>query len=308
MGLWFSRTAGPEAGNFYGQRGNAMSKRDFIYARRWNVFLITAGSIIQAIGFKAVAIQHGFVPSGLFGVAALVNYVTDTLNAGIWFMILNVPMFVLAYVFITKRFLAYSFLAMIVTSVAFMLIDFSIAINDQLYAAVTFGVLAGTGAGIVLRSLGSNGGLDVIAVMLTQRYNIGIGKTYFFFNFILFSFSFASLDNDLVIASLIAAFVSSVLVEYTLSMFNQRKVCFIISDRTQEISDQIIDKLKISGTFLQGVGAYKKADKRLLMVVINNIQLKRLEEIVFKTDDYALFIVENTFSVIGSTFSRRKLY
>ena len=44
------------------------------------------------------------------------------------------------------------------------------------------------------------------------------------------------------------------------------------------------------------------------MVVINNIQLKRLEEIVFTTDNYALFIVENTFNVLGSTFSRRKIY
>jgi len=43
-------------------------------------------------------------------------------------------------------------------------------------------------------------------------------------------------------------------------------------------------------------------------VVINNIQLKRLEEIVFTVDDYALFIVENTFNVLGSTFSRRKIY
>jgi len=44
------------------------------------------------------------------------------------------------------------------------------------------------------------------------------------------------------------------------------------------------------------------------MVVINNIQLKRLEEIVFTVDEHALFIVENTFNVLGSTFSKRKLY
>jgi uncharacterized membrane-anchored protein YitT (DUF2179 family) len=46
----------------------------------------------------------------------------------------------------------------------------------------------------------------------------------------------------------------------------------------------------------------------VLMVVTNNIQLKRLEEIIFTIDPHALFIVENTFNVIGSTFSRRKIY
>ena len=285
-----------------------MSLRDISYSLRWNLFLIVAGSILQAIAFKAIAVPHGFVPSGLFGLGALVKYLTGMLNAGAWYMIFNIPMFIIGYLMITRRFLGYSFVSMVVLSLAFMVIEIQIPIQNQLYAAVCFGVMAGTGAGIVLRSLGSNGGLDVIAVILTQRFNIGIGKTYFAFNFILFSFSFATLDPDLVIASLIAAFVASVSVEYSLSMFNQRKVCFIISQKNQDIAERVMDKLKIGATFLNGTGAYQKSERKLLLVVINNIQLKRLEEIVFTTDEHALFIVENTFAVIGSTFSRRKMY
>jgi uncharacterized membrane-anchored protein YitT (DUF2179 family) len=57
-----------------------------------------------------------------------------------------------------------------------------------------------------------------------------------------------------------------------------------------------------------GRGAYKKEERKVLMTVINNIQLKRLEELVFTHDPHALFIVENTFTVIGSTFARRKIY
>lgn len=283
-------------------------KRDFSYSLTWNLILIVVGSFIQAIGYKAIAIPHGFVPSGLFGVGALIAYKSGWLNAGFWYMVLNIPMFILGYMLITRRFLGYSFVAMLVISVAFMVIDFQIHIENQLYAAVCFGVILGAGAGMVLRSLGSNGGLDVVAVILNQRYNIGVGKTYFAFNFVLFSFSFASLDNDLVIASLIAAFMASVSIEYCLSLFNQRKLCLIISSQSPEIADKVMDKLKVGATFLEGMGAYKKEPRRVLMVVTNNIQLKRLEEIAFTTDPHALFIVENTFSVIGSTFSRRKMY
>ncbi|MDO3378882.1 YitT family protein [Geoalkalibacter halelectricus] len=283
-------------------------KRDFRYSLAWNLLLIVVGSFIQAIGFKAIAAHHGFVPSGLFGVAALFEYQTGFLNAGFWYLLLNIPMFILGYLLITRRFLGYSFVSMMVISLAYMVVDFHIDIQNQLYAAVVFGVIVGSGAGMVLRSLGSNGGLDVVAVILNQRYNIGVGKTYFAFNFVLFSFSFARLDNDLVIASLIAAFVASVSVEYCLSMFNQRKLCLIISNQGPEIADKVMAKLKVGATFLEGMGAYKKEPRRVLMVVTNNIQLKRLEEIAFTTDPHALFIVENTFSVIGSTFSRRKIY
>jgi uncharacterized membrane-anchored protein YitT (DUF2179 family) len=283
-------------------------KRDFSYSVTWNLILIIVGSLVQTVGFKAIAAAHGFVPSGLFGVAALIEYKTGLLNAGGWYLLLNVPMFILGYLLIGRRFLAYSFVSMLVISLGYMVIDFQLHIQNQLYAAVCFGVIVGTGAGIVLRSLGSNGGLDVVAVTLNQRYNIGVGKTYFGFNLVLFSFSFASLDNDLVIASLIAAFVAASAVEYSLSLFNQRKLCLIISSQNSDIADKVMEKLKVGATFLEGVGAYKKEPRRVLMVVTNNIQLKRLEEIAFTIDPHALFIVENTFNVIGSTFSRRKIY
>jgi uncharacterized membrane-anchored protein YitT (DUF2179 family) len=83
---------------------------------------------------------------------------------------------------------------------------------------------------------------------------------------------------------------------------------FIISDFSDYISDQIIKNLGVSSTFINGYGAYMRQPKNVLMTVINNVQLKRLEEIVFTEDDKALFIVENTFNVIGSTFSKRKIY
>ena len=284
------------------------AKDKFAYSIFWNSGLIIIGTLIQTIALKAIAIPHNFVPGGLFGVGSLIYYKTGLLNPGLLYLLLNVPMFILGYLLISRRFLYYSALAMGLITFFYQLIDFKIHIGNQLYAALVFGALLGVGAGMVLRSLGSNGGLDVAAIILNQKYNIGVGKTYFIFNFLLFALSFASLDNDLVIASMIGVFVCSASVDYVLSMFNQRKLAFIVSEKPDEIADQVMQSLKIGTTMLPALGAYRKQQKTVLMVVINNIQLKRLEEIVFTTDNYALFIVENTFSVLGSTFSRRKIY
>jgi len=283
-------------------------KSKFAYSIFWNCGLIAIGSLVQAIAYKSIAIPHQFVPGGLFGVGSLIYYKTGWLNPGLLYVLLNIPMFILGYIFISRRFLWYSALAMGLISGYYQLINFRIEIGNQLYAALVFGVLLGVGAGMVLRSLGSNGGLDVVAVILNQKFNIGVGKVYFGFNLLLFSLSFVSLDHDLVIASMIAVFVCSVAVDYCLSLFNQRKLAFIVSEKPEEIAEQVMTHLKIGTTLLPAIGAYHKKDKTVLMVVINNIQLKRLEEIVFTTDGYALFIVENTFSVLGSTFSRRKIY
>ena len=226
----------------------------------------------------------------------------------LWYVLFNIPLFVIAWKFISKRFLLYSLYAMLFFTLVYALLDVDFQIRDQLYAAITCGVLSGLGAGIVLRSLGSNGGLDVMGVLFYQKFNIGLGKFYFFFNAVLYAFSFVFFDNDLVIASMIMLFCTSFAMEYALSMFSQRKVVMIVSDKPGKISAMINREFNMGSTLLYGVGGYSGAPKQVVLTVINNIQLKRLEEIVFTLDPAALFIAENTFSVIGSNLARRKIY
>lgn len=107
---------------------------------------------------------------------------------------------------------------------------------------------------------------------------------------------------------MIMVFISSISMEKVLGLFSQRKLVIIVSNAVSAISEEMSRSLNQGGTFLHGHGVYTKSQKDVLMAVTNNIQLRKLEEIVFEHDANALFIVENTFSVIGSNFSRRKIY
>ena len=188
------------------------------------------------------------------------------------------------------------------------LIPFTIPIHDKLLAALAAGVFIGAGAGTYLHSFGSAGGSDIIAIILNQKFNVRIGRFYFYFNLVLFGLSFGFLDMDIILFSLILSFVVSMVADYFLSMFNQRKMVIIISDKSDLIAKAIFEKLSRGSTFLFGRGAYTGRRKKVIMTVVNNYQLKRLEEAVFNVDSDAFFITENTFNVIGKGFSRRKLY
>jgi len=285
-----------------------MLKLDYRYTHAWNLFLITAGAVLFSLGVKAIAVHHNFITGGLFGTSLLIYYTTGIFSPGVWYFLLNIPLFIVSWFLISKRFFYYSLYAMVVITVSYELMDLNFGVDEQLYAAISAGIICGAGGGIVLRSLGSCGGLDVIAVILFQKFNLGIGKFYFLFNSVLFSFSLLSIDVDLVIASLILVFIMSYITEYILSMFSQRKMVMIVSEKIESISARILKDLHIGATYLKGKGAYSGKDKDILLTVINNIQLKRLEEVVFTEDPNALFIVENTFNVLGSSFSKRKLY
>ena len=150
---------------------------------------------------------------------------------------------------------------MVIATVSYEVIGTTLEIHDQLYAAVACGVLSGLGGGLILRSLGSGGGLDIVAVYLYQTYNIGVGKVFFASNVALYLLCLAFMPIDLVIVSMIMVFISSVLVDQTLALFSQRKVVFIVSDHSDAIAQTVLDSMKQSATFLKGMGPSANAKR-----------------------------------------------
>ena len=274
----------------------------------WNLFLITLGSVIFSFGAKAILIHHNFIMGGIYGTALLTYYSLDILSPGVLFFIGNLPIMVLGAFMVSRRFFLYSLWGVIVVTLASDLITYDLHIVNQLYAAVAGGVICGVGSGIILRSRGSGGGLDIIAIILNQKFNIGVGKFYITFNTCLFAAALVLYEIDLVVASFILTFISAKTLEYVLALFNQRKIVYILSDFTQKIAQTILAEMKLGATLIKAKGAYSGREKEMLMTITNNLQVKRLEEKVFSLDPDALFIVENSFNVIGSSFGKRKIY
>ena len=239
---------------------------------------------------------------------SLVTYLTGISATGVLYLLMNIPLLVMAAFGVSRRFLLYSIVSVVWTSLVAQYCPFSFTQLEPLQAALAGGVAVGAGSGIVLRSLGSNGGLDIVAVFLNQKFSLPIGRFFFLFNFALYVACFGMFEPNIVIDSIVLAFVTSITMEEVMSLFNQRKMVFVISNEAEPIAQAIIEKLGMSATLLNGTGAYMKRPRHMLMTIIHNIQLKRLEEIVFSEDPEALFIVENTFSVLGGRFPGRKVY
>lgn len=282
--------------------------RDFTYTVPWNVFLITAGAFIFSFGAKAVAIPQEFISGGISGAALILYYIVGYLPPGIWLLLLNIPIFILGWLWVSRRFFLYSLYGMLATSLFLDIIPWSLPIDDKLLSALTAGAIMGAGAGIALRSLGSMGGMDIIAVYLNQRFNVGIGQFSFVFNAVLFTGSLFFIGLEQILYSTFLVFVSSMVMDYFLGLFNQRKMVLIVSEKPDELAKAILNTINRGSTFLYGRGAYTNKRKKIILTVVNSIQLKRLEEIIFSIDPKAFTIQENTLNVIGQGFSRRKVY
>lgn len=274
----------------------------------WNLLLLTVGASLQALCLQCISPQHEFLATGLMGVSLLANYLSGDISVSAWYFMFSMPFYVVGWFFVSRRFLFYTLYGTFMTTLAGMFYNhmgYVIPVTNELYAAVLGGVLLGTGGGIMLRSLGSGGGLDIISVILRNKWNIQIGQFMLFFNAVVFTIGVVlgyNLDN--VMASIIMIFISSSLLDYVLGVFNHRKMVIIISDRGEEMAEVIMASEPFGITLLRGKGAYLGNNKEILLTVTNNMVLKRLETIVFGVDPHSLFIVENTFYVAGGQFRR----
>lgn len=270
----------------------------------WNLLLLTVGGLLVAICVQCVALPHDFLAGGMMGLALLLTYLSDSLPPLVLYAILCAPIYLLGWFAVGRLFLLYTIYGTAVTSFLGMLINFQIPVKNELYAAILGGVIHGAGLGIMLRSLGSSGGTDIIAILLKNKWNIPIGQFNFLFNALLFLCGSFRLSLDIIIASLIMIFISSQTLEYVVGMFNRRKLVLIISQCGEIIGEAILASEKFGATMIRSKGLYSGTDREILLSVTNNVALKRLETIVFSIDPKALFIVENTFYVSGGQFAK----
>jgi uncharacterized membrane-anchored protein YitT (DUF2179 family) len=274
----------------------------------WNLFLLTAGGMVFGFSLKCIVVPHGFISGGIYGAAIFIFYAGAGLSPAIWYAMFNIIISLVGLRLVSRRFILYSLYGMGVVSITSQLSPWTVPVNSTMLAAIAAGCLNGVGMSIMLRSFGSDGGTTIIGIILNQRYDIKLGLFNMLFNMVLFCLALLSMDVDAVLYSMVMVFVQSSLLDYFMRVVNQRKLVFIVSDHADEIAHDIMHILQRGCTFLPSRGAYTNSERKLIMTVVYNFQLKRLEELAYNRDSTAFLIIESTYNVLGHGFSSRKRY
>jgi uncharacterized membrane-anchored protein YitT (DUF2179 family) len=261
--------------------------------------LISAGSVLCAVAIKGILVPKQFLAGGITGLALLGHYVFPSLPIGFIYFLLNIPLFVIGWMFVGKRFFWYSLAGMIIFS-AVMFWPFPVfPVEDMILNALTAGIISGIGSGIILRSLGSAGGLDVLSVILFKRFAIRPGTTVMAFHVILLLIALFRLPMEIVLYTLIYLYINSHIVNLVVIGLNQRKAIMIISPQWKEISRQIMDRLQRGVTIVTGEGGYSGQPLRILYSVVTFTELSRFKELIRKVDPNAFVVVTETLEVMG---------
>ena len=265
----------------------------------WNILLITVGSIICAIAVNSILIPKQFLAGGFTGLAMLIHYVLPVAPVGAVYFLLNVPLFIFGWMFVGRRFFFYSVAGMLIYSLAVLVPFPEITIEDRLLNALIAGIISGIGSGILLRSLGSAGGMDILAIIILKKLSVRLGTTSLVFNAILMMTAITRIPLEMILYTLIYIYVSAYFVNLVVTGLSQRKGVMIISDQWQGISQEIMARLDRGVTVIHGQGGYSGKQQKILYSVISFQELGRFKDLIRKVDPNAFVVITDTMEVMG---------
>jgi uncharacterized membrane-anchored protein YitT (DUF2179 family) len=264
-----------------------------------NLLLIALGSALCALSINGILLPKGFYGAGLTGIALLVHYALPALSVALVYLILNIPIFALGWVYVGKRFFLYSLAGMLIFTAAVRWVHVSIPVEDPILSALFAGILMGVGSGVVLRSQGSAGGLDVLSVILLKRFSIRLGSTILVFNLGVLTVGAILFSLEKALFTLIYLYVNAQMVNLMVTGLSQRKAVHIISPKWEEISEAIMYNMRRGVTLIEGQGAYSKQPGKILYTVITFRELAELKRIINQCDPNAFMVVSDTLEVMG---------
>jgi len=271
------------------------------------LIMIVLGALLGGIAFNTFLIPHKLLSGGVSGVALILNYVFG-LNPGVLIFIFNIPIFLAGYKFMDKEFMLLSLVGMTVFSVSIDMFSFLnkiVYIDDTLLSCLYGGVLNGIGMGIVFRNRASQGGIDIIAVIVKKYYSMNLGKTSLIINIIIIGIASLFFGLEPAMYTLVSMYVASTVLDKVQQGFGSSKSVMIITDSEQQVADAILKTLDRGVTYLEGEGAYTGNKKRVIYCIVALKQLAKLKQIVNEIDSSAFMAVSDTAEVLGHGFANK---
>ena len=268
--------------------------------------MVAVGCAIFGAGLDAFVLPHKLVSTGISGIGLILYYLTG-LSVGTWNVVLNIPIFWAAWHWLGKKVIINTLYGTVMLSWmvdAFDFLQYNMVISDPLLSSMMAGVTTGVGLGIVYRVGGNTGGLDPIALIVRKYYGLKMGSINSAINGIILAAAIWVVGFEAVAVTLVSLYVYTIITNKVVIGFNQRKVAFIITYRTDEVCECIIKKVGRGATIINGVGAYTRTPKQIVMVAVNLLQVNKLKEVIQEADPNVFILITDAQEVIGQGFTQ----
>jgi len=258
---------------------------------------VLVSGIVRAFGIYMFVTPNRFAPGGSNGIAVLLEYGTGW-NSGWFLLMLNVPLFFVAFFCLGKREAIIATASMLLSSGILILLDPRIIPGIEkiqyipsygLLAAIAGGIILGIALAVMLRSCGTSGGTTILASLVNKKYrNLSVGMLTSAFDACVVFASFFVYNQgagfteklDPVLLALVSLFVTSKTCDGIVQGFKTAYKFEIVTNEPDVIAEEIMTKLHHGVTKISAEGMYTREGKSVLICIIRKRHIAEFQRII----------------------------
>ena len=272
-----------------------------------SILTIICGAAIYAFGLTYFVVPHHLFEGGATGIT-LITYYLFNIPISVMNLIINIPLFILAWKIFGAKTLYSSLLGTISLSIWLAICEkIPLSFNlegDLVIVALVAGILLGLGLGIIFNAGGTTGGTDIVARILNKYTNISVGKLLFALDFlILMLILIIFQDLRLVTYTLLFDFIVSRVIDLIGEGGYAGKGFMIITQKPMEVADKINEELGRGVTFISGQGYYSQKDLKIIYCIVARNEMIKMKELIHTIDPKAFITITEAHEILGEGFT-----
>ena len=265
------------------------------------------GSAIMAVGVSSFLLPNQLSSGGFSGVATITYYLLK-IPMGAMIMALNIPLFLFAGYRLGKEFFIKSLIGTFSLSIFIDILDkYPPITSDRFLACIYGGAIIGIGTAVILRVDSSTGGTELIAnIIKTYNPYISMSKYLTIIDIVIIGLNVIFFKHiEIGLYSAIAIYLYGQMIDLIFEGVHYTKLLFIISDKNEQISHDISEKVKRGVTGLYGKGMYREKDKLVLICAASRSDVAKIKYIANKIDSNCFVVIANAREVLGKGFKEK---
>lgn len=288
-----------------------MNKRQQLIQALSSIFLIVAGNFLYALTVTLFLLPSGLVTGGSTGIAIVMEHFFD-IPITDFVLYFNILMLVIGFLVLGKQFAITTLASTFLYPLALKLFEHifrDYRITDDIILCTLFsGLGIGIALGIVIRCGASTGGMDIPPLVLQKVFRIPVSVSLYVFDvcILLAQAIFRPMEN--ILYGIVLVLIYTIVLDKMILRGTTKTEIKVVSTKSDEIRNAILTQIDRGVTMLDGETGYLHNETQIVLSVISNRELPRVEKLIRTIDPESFMVISHVKEVSGRGFSMKKQY
>lgn len=280
-------------------------KSFFVREKVKQYICVLLGTLAMAVAVVMFFDATGVVVGGVTGIAIILK---NLFGVPMWLVnaMINIPLFIAGYKILDRDIFVKTLYGTIALTIFLGIVpSYNLLTGNLLVDIIIGGVLMGTGLGLIFVSYASSGGTDLLATLINVKIrHISIPRIMAIIDGLIVIGGAFAFGIEKGIYAIIAIYIVTKVSDEIMEGPNKAKLIYIISDKSEEISGYIVNKICRGVTYINATGAYTNEPKKMIMCVVSGKEMVKIKQNLYQIDENAICFVGDIREAFGEGFTK----